>query len=584
MTDTYKKLRARSTLRVAMSFLLTTVIAGSTATARMAKPSAPQKTSAAASDPREHWLHDKTAPIKVLMFIDYQSPSCATAVARMQQAMRTLRGRVRWILKHVPSPEHPEAMRAHQAALAAEEQGSFWKMQDLILSHPGNLQMSDLISYARELRLDLPRFEKRLATEHYRAVIEQDLAMAQALGVDSTPTLYANGQRLTGVLSEEQLQFALAGKPVPGFPGAPASAANLDLSHSPARGPSDAPVTIVEFSDLQCPFCARFTPALQELIKRYPVQVRWVFKNYPLSFHADAELAHRAALASDQQGKFWEMHDLLFAGQSAIKRNDLLEKARRLDLDMTRFTADLDSNKVIQRLEADMREGGSLRIDGTPTFFVNGREYSGAMTIDQMQAIVNQELAALGKPAFSAPGTPALPQNAEISFGETDAPVTLTWFSDLQSNLSLEATMLVRRIMNAHPGRIRLVFKNRPLEVHVQAMALHQALMAANTQGKFWEMHDLIVAAPQKSSRQDLLAYARQIGLNEEIFEKDLDSGKYQELIDRDLQEAKRRAVLGAPVFFLNAARIDGLQNDKLFNEIIDGQLAAARASSAKSP
>src|SRR5258708_26118219 len=145
----------------------------------------------------------------------YEAPRRARAVERMQQGMRTLRGRVRWILKHVPSPEHPEAMRAHQAALAAEEQGSFWKMQDLILSHPGNLQMSDLISYARELRLDLPRFEKRLATEHYRAVIEQDLAMAQALRVDSTPTLYANGQRLTGVLSEDQPQFALSARPFP---------------------------------------------------------------------------------------------------------------------------------------------------------------------------------------------------------------------------------------------------------------------------------------------------------------------------------------------------------------------------------
>jgi protein-disulfide isomerase len=108
-------------------------------------------------------------------------------------------------------------------------------------------------------------------------------------------------------------------------------------------------------------------------------------------------------------------------------------------------------------------------------------------------------------------------------------------------------------------------------------MLLHEAAMAANAQGRFWQMHDLIIANPQKDSRQDVLAYAKRIGLDADRFQKDLDSEKYRSLIEADLQEAQRRAVLGAPVFFLNSARIDGLQNEKLYKEIIEDQLAARK-------
>jgi predicted DsbA family dithiol-disulfide isomerase len=105
-------------------------------------------------------------------------------------------------------------------------------------------------------------------------------------------------------------------------------------------------------------------------------------------------------------------------------------------------------------------------------------------------------------------------------------------------------------------------------------MLLHEAAMAANAQGKFWQMHDLIIASPRNATRQDVLLYAKNIGLDADRFQNDLDSGKYRSLIESDLKEAQRRAVLGSPVFFLNSARIDGVQAEKLFNDIIEGQLA----------
>jgi protein-disulfide isomerase len=531
------------------------------------------------ADWREKLAKNRQAPVKIMVFFDYQCPYCASTIPALQQVLKKNSTQVQLILKHVPLSMHPDSPLAHQAALAAGDQGEFWQMNDLLFAHQKNVKLPDLLEYARQLNLNVPLFQKRLLSGYYKAAIARDSALAESLGVDSTPTFFINGQKLVGEQTPQQLQSAIEGKPIPAAPDADLpSVASLDLSHSPVLGPAEAPITIIEFSDIQCPFCARVVPTIKELMKHYPTQIKWVFKNFPLDFHPDSQLAHQAALAAGQQGKFWEMHDVMFADQESIKRDDLLQKARRLNLDMAKFTADLDSDTVKGQIESDKKSGAALRVDGTPTFYVNGHEFSGAISLEQFQSAINKELTALGRPAPAVAGGAAPATTAqtisELSFGSPDSPITLAWFSDLQSNLSLKATLLVRKLIDSHPGQIRLVFKNRPLETHPGAMLLHEAAMAANAQGKFWQMHDLIIASPRNATRQDVLLYAKNIGLDADRFQKDLDSGKYRSLIESDLQEAQRRAVLGSPVFFLNSARIDGVQAEKLFNDIIEGQLA----------
>jgi protein-disulfide isomerase len=536
----------------------------------------------AQADWREKLEKNKQAPVKIMLFFDYQCPYCASTLPALQQTLKQNSAQVQLILKHIPLSIHPDSMLAHQAALAAAEQGKFWPMNDLLFAHQRKVKLPDLLEYARQLDLDMALFQSRLRTGYFKRAVERDWALAESLSVDSTPTFFVNGQKLVGEQTAAQLESAIEGKPVLNSPDAERpSVASLDLSHSPALGPPDAPITIIEFSDLQCPFCARVVPTLKELMKQYPTQIKWVFRNYPLDFHADAQLAHQATLAAGEQSKFWEMHDLVFSDQESIKKDALFDKARRLNLDMTKFAADLESEKIKSQIESDRQSGAALRVDGTPTFYINSQEYSGAISLEQFQAAINKELAALGRPVpgvgVSAAAPAAAPPTPEVSFGSPDSPITLAWFSDLQSGLSLKATLLVRKLIDSHPGQIRLVFKNRPLEIHPGAMLLHEAVMAAYAQGKFWQMHDLIVGSPQKTTRQDLMAYAQHIGLDAELFQSDLDSGKYRAMIQADLKEAQRRAVLGSPVFFLNSARIDGLQNEKLFDDIIAGQLAARK-------
>lgn len=547
--------------------------------------SQPQGKGTVEKDWREETVNNSKARVTIVEFFDYQCPFCLKTNPAVEEAIKNYPGKVRLVLKNLPLSIHPDSALVHQAALAAGEQGRFWEMHDLLFANHNKTKLPDLLLYAQQLHIDVPRFQKALESGRFRQVIDDDAAMARGLGITATPTFFINGQQLIGQQSVEKLNAAIDAALNPGRPAIAAapgtvSIDKLNLSRAPVRGQEQAPVTIIEFSDLQCPFCARVTPTLRELMKQYPDQVRWVFKSFPLGFHADSPLAHAAALAAERQGKFWEMHDLIFANQRNLKRDNLLVEARSLNLDMDRFTADLDSADVKQQLEADKKEGEGLGVNGTPAFFINGKSFSGAMPIEQFQAAINNALLALGKPAVpvSSPAEAAtVRKEPEISFGSADSPITLSWFSDLQSGLSPKATLLVRKLIDSHPGQIRLVFKNRPLEIHPGAMLLHEAAMAANAQGKFWQMHDLIIANPQKATRQDMMAYAKRIGLDADLFQRDLDSEKYRPLIEADLQEAQRRAVLGAPVFFLNSARVDGLQNEKLYTDIIKDQLAAKK-------
>jgi protein-disulfide isomerase len=179
----------------------------------------------------------------------------------------------------------------------------------------------------------------------------------------------------------------------------------INTDGAPVRGSPDAPVTIVEYSDFQCPYCARSVTDLKEVLNRYPTQVRWVFKHFPLPFHQDAPLAHKASLAAGEQGKFWEMHDLIFARQTAIKRNNLIQYAKDLGLDEKRFIKDLDNGKYQAQIDREVQEGTRLGVTGTPAFFVNGQLLVGARPVEELAGLIDREL----QPPLTSSLPPALP-------------------------------------------------------------------------------------------------------------------------------------------------------------------------------
>lgn len=161
----------------------------------------------------------------------------------------------------------------------------------------------------------------------------------------------------------------------------------------PVRGPANAAVTIIEFSDFQCPFCGRFEPVMKRVLAKYPTQVRLIYRHSPLSaLHPAAQKAAEAAVCAQNQGKFWELHDLLFAEPSSLSIDALKEKAKRLDLNTAVFNDCLDSGKAVDAVAIDTHAAEQLGITGTPTSFINGRYKNGAVTETDIESIVDDEL------------------------------------------------------------------------------------------------------------------------------------------------------------------------------------------------
>jgi protein-disulfide isomerase len=178
----------------------------------------------------------------------------------------------------------------------------------------------------------------------------------------------------------------------------------VKLEGTPIKGPATAPITIVEVSDFQCPFCSRVVPTLEKVEQVYGPLVRRAFKHYPLPFHKDAPLAHLASIAAQEQGKFWEYKQLLFANQKDLSRAALLAHARKLGLDMQKFEAGLASMPAKQRVVAEMNEAEAIGITGTPGFLINGRFLGGAQPFEAFAKLINQELQKQGIPIPAGAG------------------------------------------------------------------------------------------------------------------------------------------------------------------------------------
>lgn len=169
-------------------------------------------------------------------------------------------------------------------------------------------------------------------------------------------------------------------------------AISIPTQGAPVLGPSAAPVTLVEFSDFQCPYCVAAVPQIQALLKAFPTQVKLIFKQYPLDNHSQAAFAATAALAAQKQGKFWQMHDALFAHHDDLSQPNVLAIAKGLGLDMQRFQADLKSPAVQQTVQKDIADGDRAGVPGTPTLYIDGQRLNGPVILEVLKPIIEAEL------------------------------------------------------------------------------------------------------------------------------------------------------------------------------------------------
>jgi protein-disulfide isomerase len=379
----------------------------------------------------------------------------------------------------------------------------------------------------------------------------------------------------------------------------------------PQMGPNDALVTIIEFSDFQCPYCAKVADPLKDAMGSYGGDVRLIFKHFPLTGHKQAAPAAQAAWAAHQQGKFWEMHDLLFANQRALSEEDLAKLGAQLGLDVTRYEADRHSDAGRASVDADQTAGNKGGASGTPYFLVNGHPYSGALPAKQWREIISYEMKAAqrlvdagtpraevytalmkeakasrmpaGKSKQRRPGEPypdkayKVPVDMRPQHGPDDALVTMVEFSDFQCPFCKKVTGTLEEIKEKYKGDLRLVFRQRPLPMHPEAREGAKAALAAHRQGKFWEMHDKLFATPSDMSKPTFMRYAQELGLDTAMFELDLESAEIAQMIKDDEALADRLGSRGAPAFFINGRFISGAQPLENFAALIDEEKAKAQ-------
>lgn len=241
--------------------------------------------------------------------------------------------------------------------------------KDQILAEikPADVTDADVDSFYEQNRAQIPRPKEQVAQQIKEYLGQQRQAEARQNFFKGLEAKY----KVEHLMEPDRVQVAATG---------------------PSQGPANAPVTIVEFSDFQCPYCSRLIPTLDQVKQQYGDKVRIVFRQFPLNFHQNAQKAAEASLCANDQGKFWQMHDAMFENQQALAVDALKAKAVELGMTAEAFNSCLDSGKYAKQVQADMQEGSAAGVTGTPAMFVNGRFISGAVPLEQITKVIDDEL------------------------------------------------------------------------------------------------------------------------------------------------------------------------------------------------
>jgi len=330
---------------------------------------------------------------------------------------------IRWVHRTLPLDD--DYTLAAEASLAAAAQGRFRPMHERLFALRGRVTRAEAELVARELGLDMIRFRADLDVGTYKDVVAGDMADAVKLGITGTPTFFVNGRPVHGnqplrvfaeVVDQElaRAEAARAKHPAELYDAlvedGRARADTQDADHDASEldpgsgyrvgtglpghqlGPDDALVTLIEWSDFQCPYCARSAPVVAAVHKKYGDQVRIVFRHYPMAFHRDAQLAAEAGVAASVQGKFWEYQDQVWAHFGNLSRADLESYASAVRLDMAKFKAALDEHRYRNVVMAEAAAAEALGVGGTPTMFLNGQPIVGSHEQEDLERIIDAHL------------------------------------------------------------------------------------------------------------------------------------------------------------------------------------------------
>lgn len=370
-------------------------------------------------------LGSADARVTMLAFLDYDCPYCARADTTVAELRRRHEDDLRVLVANRPLPMHERARPAALAALAAADLGAFEAMHAELYLHSDHHTDEGLEALARNAGLDPAAFRAARTGERAARELARSEALADELHVRGTPTFFVNGRRIVGAQPIATFESAVADGIASadellasGVPRARLAETFLARARALGEDPADveerwtpelaaearrvaaeagapflgraaARTTIVVFTDLDCPYCARLDGNLRELVADHP-DVKVTLRHHPLPMHAQARLAAKAAIAAERQGKLAELVHVLFVNQPAHDRASLEKYAASVGLDRARFARDLDDPELDTRLAADEADAQKLHVKGTPTMFIDGKRVAGARPLAELVDAVGE--------------------------------------------------------------------------------------------------------------------------------------------------------------------------------------------------
>lgn len=594
-------------------------------------------------------LGAKAPLVVVTLFTDFQCPYCREMAPAMHRVVETWPDAVQVQFRHLPLSFHPLAEAAARASVAAQLQGRFQAVHDLLFHRQAEWsELPDVaafegwvVSEATRVGLDAARFTADLRAPATAARVAADDAKAQGLGLPGTPAVFVGGRLaeasggVSGILTlvrqavargqrdlaqgvpraeiprrsaaTEATDPRLAGwliddRPADGPDGAdgpdegerpqplprsgdagravPQERWEVPVrADDPARGPARAPVTLVLFEDIQCPFCADLFPTLERLLERYPDTARLVVKSLPLPFHAQARPAALALECARQRGQFWPLRQRLVEQRDALSPELIDAQAAAVGLDADAFAACLQAPATAQRVDQDIALAERVGARGTPVLYVNGRKVAGSRPLPELVALVDAELEharAVARdtldpyPAILAGAAaldPLSPDTAALDLadaprrGPTDAPVRLVLWNDLACEPCRQVGRAVAGLATAAPapGEPAVAVHVRPFVPAGDAAAelAARGLLCGGRLAVFWALHDLL-SRRGPGSRQDLIDAAGAVGAAPDAMAACLDDETTSAAVARAAAEARRLGVDRAPTLFVDGHRYDG--------------------------
>ena len=583
------------------------------------------------------------ALVTIVEISDFECPFCSRVNPTMKQIKETYGpSKVRIVWKHQPLPFHKAARPAHEAAATVHALGgndAFWKFHDKAFANAKSLTEDNFKAWAKESGVDAAKFEAAFKAKKYASKVDQDMAMAKSIGASGTPAFRINGVTLVGAqpfakfkevidaqLAEAQKLIA-AGTPKnkvyvelskKNAKAAPAEEAKKQeppppdttvwkvpvFKDDPQKGPADALVTVVEWSEFQCPFCKKVLPTTKQIVDTYGKDVRIVWKDNPLPFHPRAKptaiMARYAYKTKGNEG-FWKAHDALFESQPKLEDSDLETIAGNIGLPWAAVKAAIDSNKFAAKIEANAELAMDVEARGTPHFFVNGRRLSGAQPFEKFKELIDEEL---GKAkALVAKGTarakiyeeimkngkePPPPEKKDVPKPDAKLPwkgspvakVVIQEFSDFECPFCSRVNPTIKQIMDEYKGKVKIVWRNLPLPFHKKAPLAAEACLEAHAQkgnDGFWKCHDFMFENQKTLERPTLDKMATELGLNMDKFKAALDNNTHKAKVDADTKIANGAGISGTPAFVINGYYLSGAQPFPAFKKLINRALKEAK-------